>query len=101
MTGLGVDQVVQLEMVLPNGVHVKFGPTEWEDASAEGFTVPRTKVVSGVCRSNPDEHDEEKWIWERCPEDFDINFNSFPGKSVLARHQLLARFTNYVGLSSK
>eukprot|EP00985_Skeletonema_marinoi_P019008 scaffold10757_cov139-Skeletonema_marinoi.AAC.1 len=73
--GLGVDQVVQLEMVLPNGVHVKFGPTEWEDASAEGFIVPRTKVVSGVCRSNPDEHDEEKWIWERCPEDFDIDFN--------------------------
>eukprot|EP00984_Skeletonema_dohrnii_P025574 scaffold14736_cov84-Skeletonema_dohrnii-CCMP3373.AAC.1 len=62
-------------MVLPNGVHVKFGPTEWEDASAEGFIVPRTKVVSGVCRSNPDEHDEEKWIWERCPEDFDIDFN--------------------------
>ena len=56
-------------------VHVKFGPTEWEDASAEGFIVPRTKVVSGVCRSNPDEHDEEKWIWERCHEDFDIDFN--------------------------
>eukprot|EP00984_Skeletonema_dohrnii_P021690 scaffold10883_cov95-Skeletonema_dohrnii-CCMP3373.AAC.1 len=73
--GLGVDQVVQVEMVLPNGVHVKFGPTEWEDASADGFTVPRTKVVSGVCRSNPDERDEEKWIWERCPEDFDIDFN--------------------------
>eukprot|EP00984_Skeletonema_dohrnii_P031228 scaffold23460_cov71-Skeletonema_dohrnii-CCMP3373.AAC.1 len=73
--GFGVDQVVQVEMVLPNGVHVKFGPTEWEDASADGFTVPRTKVVSGVCRSNPDEHDEEKWIWERCPEDFDIDFN--------------------------
>jgi len=73
--GFGVDQVVQLEMVLPNGAHVKFGPTDWEDASAEGFTVPRTKLVSGVCRSNPDEHDEEKWIWERCPEDFDIDFN--------------------------
>ena len=75
MTGFGVDQVVQLEMVLPNGAHVKFGPTDWEDASAEGFTVPRTKFVSGVCRSNPDEHDEEKWIWERCPEDFGIDFN--------------------------
>ena len=75
LTGFGVDQVVQLEMVLPNGAHVKFGPTDWEDANAEGFTVPRTKFVSGVCRSNPDEHDEEKWIWERCPEDFDIDFN--------------------------
>eukprot|EP00985_Skeletonema_marinoi_P006271 scaffold2716_cov205-Skeletonema_marinoi.AAC.1 len=68
--------VVQLEMVLPNGAHVKFGPTEWEDASAEGFVVPCTKFVSGVCRSNPDEHDEEKWIWESCPEDFGIDFNA-------------------------
>ena len=69
-----MDQVLQVEMVLPNGYHVKFGPTEWEDASAEGFAVPRTKVVSGVCRSNPDEEDEEKWIWGDCPEDFDIDF---------------------------
>ena len=44
---MGVDQVLQVEMVLPNGYHVKFGPTEWEDASAEGFAYPRTKVVSG------------------------------------------------------
>ena len=69
-----MDQVLQVEMVLPNGYHVKFGPTEWEDASAKGFVVPRTKVVSGVCRSNPDEQDEEKWIWGACPEDFDIDF---------------------------
>mmetsp|Transcript_31463 Transcript_31463/g.76086 ORF Transcript_31463/g.76086 Transcript_31463/m.76086 type:complete len:714 (+) Transcript_31463:170-2311(+) len=72
--GMGVDQVLQVEMVLPNGQHVKFGPTEWEDASAEGFVVPRTKVVSGVCRSNPDEQDEEKWIWGACPKDFGIDF---------------------------
>ncbi len=71
---MGVDQVLQVEMVLPNGYHVKFGPTEWEDASADGFVVPRTTVVSGVCRSNPDEEDEEKWIWEACPEDFDVDF---------------------------
>ena len=71
---MGVDQVLQVEMVLPNSDHVKFGPTEWEDASAEGFVVPRTKVVSGVCRSNPEEQDEEKWIWGVCPEDFDIDF---------------------------
>ena len=71
---MGVDQVLQVEMVLPNGSHVKFGPTEWKDASAEGFVVPRTTVVSGVCRSNPDEQDEEKWMWGACPEDFDIDF---------------------------
>ena len=69
-----MDQVLQVEMVLPNGYHVKFGPTEWEDASAEGFAVPRTTVVSGVCRSNPDEQDEEKWMWGSCPEEFDIDF---------------------------
>ena len=73
--GLGVDQVVQIEMVLPNGYHVKFGPTEWEDASADGFIVPKTIDVSGVCRSNPEEEDEAKWIWDTCPEDFDIDFN--------------------------
>lgn len=73
--GLGVDQVVQIEMVLPNGHHVKFGPTEWEDASADGFTVPKTRSVSGVCRSNPEEQDEEKWTWETCPDDFGIDFN--------------------------
>jgi len=71
--GLGVDQVVQIEMVLPNGHHVKFGPTEWEDA--EGFIVPKTTLVTGVCRSNPEEVDEEKWVWETCPDDFNIDFN--------------------------
>ena len=45
--GLGVDHIVQIEMVLPNGHHVKFGPTEWEDASAEGFIVPKTTGVTG------------------------------------------------------
>jgi hypothetical protein len=72
--GMGLDQVLQVEMVLPNGHHVKFGPTEWEDVSADGFIVPRTNVVSGVCRSNPEEQDEEKWIWDDCPEDFGIDF---------------------------
>ena len=72
--GLGADQVIQIEMVLPNGFHVKFGPTEWEDASAEGFIVPRTVGVTGLCRSNSDEQDEERWIWEDCPDDFDVDF---------------------------
>ena len=72
--GLGVDHIVQIEMVLPNGYHVKFGPTEWEDASAEGFIVPKTIGVTGLCRSNPDEQDEEEWIWGTCPDDFDVDF---------------------------
>lgn len=72
--GLGADQIVQMEMVLPNGYHVKFGPTKWEDASAEGFIVPKTTAVTGLCRSNPEEQDEEEWIWEDCPDDFDVDF---------------------------
>lgn len=71
---MGADQIVQMEMVLPNGYHVKFGPTKWEDASAEGFIVPKTTAVSGLCRSNPEEQDEEEWIWEDCPDDFDVDF---------------------------
>jgi hypothetical protein len=73
MYGFGVDQVLQVEMVLPNGAHVKFGPVEWEDASADGFIVPKTTSVAGVCRSNPEEFDESLWEWTECSED--INFD--------------------------
>jgi len=73
--GFGVDQVLHIEMVLPNSHHVRFGPTKWADASADGYTVPRTIDVSGLCRSNPEEQDEEKWVWDSCPDDFDIDFN--------------------------
>ena len=62
-------------MVLPNSHHVRFGPTKWADASADGYTVPRTIDVSGLCRSNPEEQDEEKWVWDSCPDDFGIDFN--------------------------
>ena len=30
MVGIGVDQVLELQMVLADGSHVKFGPTEWK-----------------------------------------------------------------------
>ena len=75
MYGLGVDQVLQVEMVLPNGEHVKFGPVEWEDASADGFIVPKTTSVGGVCRGNPEELDESLWEWVECPADLNINFD--------------------------
>ena len=68
--GLGVDQVLQIEAVLPNGQHVRFGPTSWEDQ--EGFIYPRTTVVFGVCNQNP-EGKEEDWTWGSCPTD--INFD--------------------------
>ena len=75
MWGFGADQVLQVEMVLPNGQHVRFGPTEWESAEAEGYTAPRTTAVTGVCRGNPEERDETKWIWSACPADANINFD--------------------------
>ena len=62
-------------MVLPNGHHVRFGPTKWEDASADGYSVPKTIGVSGLCSSNPEEQDEEKWEWDSCPDGFGIDFN--------------------------
>jgi len=62
--GFGVDQVLQLEMILPDGSHVRFGPTEWE--SAEEYLYPKTTQVSGVCNQNPFDEDEANWKWEPC-----------------------------------
>jgi hypothetical protein len=73
MYGFGVDQVLQVEMVLPNGEHVRFGPVEWDNA--DGFIVPKTTSVAGVCRSNPDELNENLWEWAECPADLNINFD--------------------------
>jgi hypothetical protein len=72
MYGFGVDQVLQIEAVLPNGEHVRFGPTSWEDD--EGYLYPRTTKVSGVCNENP-EDDEVNWIWSACPEDTSALFD--------------------------
>jgi FAD/FMN-containing dehydrogenase len=73
--GFGVDQVVGIEAVLPNGLHVKFLPTEWEDQ--EDLLYPKVTVVSGYCNKNPSEADESNWIWETCPpgNEEPINFN--------------------------
>ena len=64
--GFGVDQVLELEMVLADGSHVKFGPSEWEEV--EGFTVPKTTKVTGLCNRNVDE-DESKWDWQECEDE--------------------------------
>lgn len=45
--GLGVDQVLHAEMVMPNGRHVRFGPTHWE--LEESMMYPKTKKVAGYC----------------------------------------------------
>lgn len=70
--GFGVDQVLQIEAVLPNGEHVRFGPTSWEED--KGFVVPRTTKVSGVCNKNPEDN-EVNWVWEACPEETDEMFD--------------------------
>lgn len=63
--GSGADQVLELEMILPDGQHVKFGPTEWEEK--DGFEYPQTTVVEGKCNANI-HHDESKWEWVECEE---------------------------------
>ena len=69
--GLGVDQVLHLEMVLPSGTHVRFGPSAWEQE--DGFVYPRTTSVTGYCNANPLEMDESLWEWTSCEDD--INFD--------------------------
>jgi len=67
--GVGVDQVLHVEMVLPSGLHVRFGPTDWEKDT--DMMYPRTTAVTGYC-NNGDLFDEDRWAWEECSKD--INF---------------------------
>jgi FAD/FMN-containing dehydrogenase len=67
--GVGIDQVVHMEVVLPNGVHVRFGPTAWE--KKKGY--PRVTQVSGYCNAAPS-NDEAKWDWVACDDSLNINF---------------------------
>ena len=61
--GFGVDQVLQMEMVLSNGKHVRFMPSSWTNVA--GKLYPQTLSVSGECNQNP-VADESKWHWEPC-----------------------------------
>jgi hypothetical protein len=64
--GIGIDQVLHLEMVLPSGTHVRFGPSKWTEE--EGMMYPRTVEVTGLCNANPLETDESLWEWSQCQE---------------------------------
>ena len=65
-------QVLQIEMVLSNGKHVRFMPSEWETES--GKLYPQTRKVSGECNENP-VADESKWQWGPCSElGLDLSF---------------------------
>jgi len=66
--GIGIDQVLHIEMVLPNGNHVRFGPSSWEGREV-GFAYPKTTVVTGYCNTNSHETDESLWKWATCEEE--------------------------------
>jgi len=68
--GIGIDQVLHVEMVLPSGVHVRFGPTDWEINT--DMIYPRTTTVTGYCNKG-DLQNEDKWAWEKCNKK--INFD--------------------------
>ena len=68
--GVGVDQVLHVEMVLPSGVHVRFGPTDWEKDI--DMMYPRTTAVTGYCNKG-DLSNEDSWDWEECS--IEISFN--------------------------
>ena len=71
MFGFAADQVTQMEMVLPTGQHVRFGPTEW--TSDPDLDWPRTTKVTGWCNTNP-VLNESEWKWQVCS-DGSINFD--------------------------
>ena len=61
--GVGVDQVLHVEMVLPSGVHVRFGPTKWSQEAGKMYHV--TTDVTGYCNMG-DLADESSWDWQMC-----------------------------------
>ena len=61
--GVGAANVLELEMVLPSGEHVKFAPSKWKDDP--GFLYPKTTEVTGFCNKNV-VTDESEWQWEAC-----------------------------------
>lgn len=61
--GVGAANVLELEMVLPSGEHVKFAPSKWKDDP--GFLYPKTTEVTGLCNKNV-VTDESEWKWEAC-----------------------------------
>ncbi len=72
MFGLGIDQVLHVEMVLPNGKHVRFGPTEWEKEAGKMYAV--TTKVTGYCNEG-DLSDEDLWDWQECGEGMSIDID--------------------------
>ena len=64
--GTPLDNIVQLEMVLPTGHHVRFGPTNWTMPIPAGKITPQTTEVLGWCNSKPNEVEVANWEWVEC-----------------------------------
>lgn len=72
--GVGSDQILHVEMVLPNGQHVRFGPSAWDGIGNTTTGYPRTTQVMGYCNANPVAN-EDAWDWKGCPKQLNINFD--------------------------
>ena len=61
--GLGVDQVLELEVALPSGHHVRVFPTEWD--ANQDYITPQTTKVTALCNTNVVAN-ENNWKWQSC-----------------------------------
>ena len=50
MYGLGVDQILEIEMILADETYIRFGPTKWRRNN--NFIYPKTTKVEGECFKN-------------------------------------------------
>lgn len=69
--GVGVDQVLYVEMVLPDGQFVRFGPSTWTPAEGNQL-YPQTTSVKGYCiaEDTADLSDESTWSWVDCTDQY-------------------------------
>eukprot|EP00578_Thalassiosira_sp_NH16_P009285 CAMPEP_0181121292 /NCGR_PEP_ID=MMETSP1071-20121207/24658_1 /TAXON_ID=35127 /ORGANISM="Thalassiosira sp., Strain NH16" /LENGTH=765 /DNA_ID=CAMNT_0023206097 /DNA_START=60 /DNA_END=2357 /DNA_ORIENTATION=- len=63
LEGIGVDNVLEFELVLADGRHVRVFPTEWENV--KGCIYPQTTKVTALCNENT-VADESQWDWQPC-----------------------------------
>lgn len=68
--GYGVDQVLHIEMVLPDTRFVRFGPSAWKQAEGDQL-YPQTTKVTGFCHEG-DISDEASWNWVDCDKEVDF-----------------------------
>jgi len=70
--GIGADQVLHAEMVLPDGRFVRFGPSAWTPAEGDGL-YPQTTEVRGYCIADGvDLSDQESWAWVECDDEYNF-----------------------------